>query len=76
MYAYIPISLLDDGTGDYVYLYSMFGDQGGDFANNDGFEEWFVRENVTPPPPVPAPAAVVLGMLGMSVAGWRLRRFA
>jgi hypothetical protein len=79
MYAYIPVSVLNAGTGEYVYLYSMFGGQGGDFANNDGFEEWFVRENVTPPPPpppVPAPAAVVLGMLGMSVAGWRLRRFA
>ena len=26
--------------------------------------------------PVPVPAALVLGMLGMSVAGWRLRKFA
>jgi hypothetical protein len=80
MYAYIPKSLFDlhAGDGNYVYLFSMFGNQGGDYANNDGYEEWFVRENVTPPPPppVPAPAAVVLGMLGMSVAGWRLRRFA
>lgn len=80
MYAYIPVSTLnnDGATGNYVYLYSMFGYQGGDWASNAGFEEWFVRENVTPPPPppVPAPAAVVLGMLGMSVAGWRLRRFA
>ena len=26
--------------------------------------------------PVPVPGAILLGMLGMSVAGWRLRRFA
>ena len=31
---------------------------------------------LTPAPPVPVPGAVILGMLGMSVAGWRLRRFA
>ncbi len=76
MYLYVPTTMFSTGAGDYVYLYSKFGVQSG-YEGNDGFEEWFVRENVTPPPPpVPAPAAVVLGMLGMSVAGWRLRRFA
>jgi hypothetical protein len=78
MYAYIPTSMLDGGSGDYVYLYSVFGAQGGDFANNDGYEEWFVRENVTPPPPppVPVPAAALLGLLGLGAAGLKLRRFA
>ncbi len=74
MYAYIPISVLGKGTGDYVYLYSTFGAQGGDFANNDGFEEWFVRGNLTPPP-VPVPAAGLLGLLGLGAAGLKLRRF-
>jgi len=31
---------------------------------------------VLTPPVVPAPAAAILGMLGLSVAGWRLRRYA
>jgi hypothetical protein len=31
---------------------------------------------LTPPPAVPVPGAVILGLLGMSLAGWRLRRFA
>ncbi len=77
MYAYIPVDNFNDKI-PYVFLYSMFGDQGGAYANNDGYEEWAVRGEILPPPPpvVPAPAAVVLGMLGMSVAGWRLRRFA
>lgn len=74
MYAYIPISQLNGGTGDYVYLYSTFGAQGGDLANNDGFEEWFVRGNLTPPP-VPVPAAGLLGLLGLGAAGLKLRRF-
>ncbi len=59
LYAYIPVSALDTGTGDYVYLYSMFGDS---LTSNAGFGEWFVRENITPPT-VPVPAAGVLGML-------------
>jgi hypothetical protein len=77
MYAYIPVDNFD-GAIPYVFLYSMFGNQGGDYANNDGYEEWAVRGEILPPPPpvVPVPGAVVLGMLGMSVAGWRLRRFA
>jgi len=31
---------------------------------------------LTPPAPVPAPAAAILGMLGFGTVGWRLRRFA
>ncbi len=44
LFAYIPASVF--GTAlptDYVYLYSMFGARGGDYAANAGFEEWAVR---------------------------------
>jgi hypothetical protein len=71
MAAYIPFG----GTGDYLLLYSQFGNGfATNYPNNDGYEEWGVRKGGGPV--VPAPAAVVLGLLGMSVAGWRLRRFA
>ncbi len=71
MAAYIPVG----GTGDYLLLYSQFGNGfATNYPNNDGYEEWGVRKGGDPV--VPAPAAVVLGMVGMSVAGWRLRRFA
>ncbi len=63
----MPIPVPDDPLGQYVLLYSHFGTPPGTYANTDGFEEWTV---------VPVPGAVILGMLGMSVAGWRLRRFA
>ncbi len=70
MLAYIPDSVF--GDQDYVYLYSMFGTtQPGDA----GFEEWAVRTGSVPPR-VPVPAAVLLGMLGLTSAGWGLRRFA
>jgi hypothetical protein len=66
---------------DYIYLYSAFGELGGEWASNDGFEEW-ARDAVgptsppPPPPPVPEPASVVLlglGLVGIA-AGQRLAR--
>jgi hypothetical protein len=71
MFAYIPDSLFGTCSDKYVYLYSKFG------CNKpaDGcYEEWYVRK--CPPPVVPVPAGVILGVLGLSVAGWRLRRYA
>src|SRR5262245_13642993 len=35
----VPVSTFDPSL-QYVYLYSAFGFQGGDWASNDGFEEW------------------------------------
>ena len=72
MYAYIPNALFDL-PGDFVYLYSHFGTH---VPNSGGFEEWGVEKFQDSPPLVPVPAAAILGMFGLSVAGWRLRRYA
>jgi hypothetical protein len=69
MFAYIPDSLF--GSKQYVYLYSKFGCHE---PANDGFEEWAVRKPENPV--VPVPASIILGVLGLSAAGWKLRRFA
>ncbi len=70
MFAYIPSSAF--GSGEYyVYLYSKFGVHN---SNNGGFEEWAVRK--CDMPVVPVPAGLILGVLGLGAAGWKLRRFA
>jgi hypothetical protein len=75
MFAYIPDSLFTWDL-DYVTLYSHFGASGaGAYPNNDGFEEWAVRTAGTPPV-VPVPGAILLGIVGLSAAGLRLRRYA
>jgi len=51
--------------GDYLYLYSAFGEQGGSWANSDGFEEWYAGKGA---PPVPEPATFLLlgsGLIGL-----------
>ncbi|MHC4323113.1 MAG: hypothetical protein ACYSUX_02450 [Planctomycetota bacterium] len=68
MIAYIPDSLFVGG--DYVYFYSLFGEN---CPNNAGYEEWAVRK-AEPLPAVPAPGAVVLGSLGICLIGWLRRR--
>ena len=74
MFAYIPNTLFDI-KHNFVYLYSMFGVNN---TANATFEEWAVRKAQTPPEivPVPVPGAILLGMLGLSIAGIKLRRFA
>ncbi len=73
LFAYIPNNLFVGGS--YVYLYSMFGVH---YANTARFEEWAVRlgGDVPPPPPVPVPGAFILGMLGLCIAGKKLRKYA
>jgi hypothetical protein len=78
MFAYIPKSFFNIKDFDYVTMYSKFGLQEG-YKANDGVEEWAVRiadNPPPPPPPVPVPGAILLGVLGMSVAGIKLRKLA
>ncbi len=70
LFVYIPVA----SAGDYLLLYSQFGNPPGTYSSSAGFEEWAVQDVSTPR--VPAPAAALLGMFGLTTAGWRLRRFA
>jgi hypothetical protein len=67
MRAYIPASAFGSAA-DFVYLYSMFGAVGGNYEENDGFEEWAVRLNVPPPTDVPDGGATI-GFLGLALVG-------
>ena len=80
MYAYIPDSLFRSNPedinylGDYLYLYSKFGLN---FTSVAGPEEWAVRKGVGVDTMVaPAPAAWLIGILGLGVAGLKLRKLA
>jgi hypothetical protein len=67
MFLLVPVSAFaDTAAGDFVYLFSRFGDNN---PNNGGFEEWAVRV-------VPLPSSAWAGLAGLAVAGvrWGLRR--
>jgi hypothetical protein len=79
-FLWVPTTLFANLSQDsYIYLYSAFGELGGAWASNDGFEEW-ARDAVgpttppPPPPPVPEPASLIMLGLGLTglVAGKRL----
>lgn len=42
--AHMPTSVFG-AAPDFVYPYSIFGAKGGDYAENDGYEEWADRES-------------------------------
>ena len=71
MFAYIPQSVFGAPT-DYLYLYSSFGETGGDYRENDGFEEWAVR---TPGTTTRVPdGGSTLALVGLAIAGLGLAR--
>ena len=70
LFVYVPTAVFGDSA--YVYLYSMFGAKGGNYAENDGFEEWAVRTPVTPA--VPEPETYALMLAGLGVVGFMARR--
>lgn len=59
------------GTGTWAYNFN-FGDVWDETTNPDGWGFLAVPDTYS----VPVPAAVLLGILGLGVAGWKLRRFA
>jgi len=73
MFAYIPHSLFTGGN--WVYLYSRFGEsENSAYGASGTFEEWAVRVGVAPPQGTPAPGAFVLTLLGSNVTIWLHRR--
>jgi hypothetical protein len=67
MLAYIPESLFE-GLGDYIYLYSRFGENS---PTDDGFEEW---AHGVGEPVIPEPATIFLLGAGTLILG-RKRRY-
>jgi hypothetical protein len=62
MLAYLPASMFAGLGGKHLYLYSEFGATGGDYASNDGFEEWARIDDARPGAPVPeVPTYMLLG---------------
>lgn len=80
MLMYVPTSCFDGAhLDDYVYLYSAFGAVGGEWAANDGQEEWRILKGFEAeekkPPGVPEPASLLGLMMGVgSGLGMYLRR--
>lgn len=71
MYAYFPQRT--DVAGQYIYLYSKFGDA--EHPNNDGYEEWGVRKGGGSVVPLPG-AVWLLGAGLVGLVGIRRRKLA
>lgn len=69
LFAYIPITAFGGAAQtDYLYFYTSFGNTGDPYSENDGFEEWAVREPGTPPTRVPD-GGTTIALLGMALLG-------
>jgi hypothetical protein len=66
LFAYFPVSYFG-ASSDYLYFYSMFGETGEPYDENDGFEEWAVREPGTSTR-VPD-GGTTIALLGMALLG-------
>ncbi len=73
MLAYLPESLVSPYNSKYLYLYSVFGATGGDYASNDGYEEWARVDGTSTSPLTPEPTPLLLVGMGLTAA-WGLRR--
>jgi hypothetical protein len=76
LFAYIPKSLFGAET-DFLYLYSLFGeDNAGNYNENDGFEEWAVRTQTNTFVPDGGATVTLLGsaLLGLSALRRRFGR--
>jgi hypothetical protein len=71
MYLYLPTSLFDTANGQYVFLYSQFGNPPGEYGSNDGFEEWAVLTPVV----IPEPSTMIAGALLLLPFGVTTLRF-
>jgi PEP-CTERM motif len=78
MFFFVPTSVFAGAPANsFVYLYSAFGGVGGDFAANDGFEEW---ARISATGQVPEPSSLWILMVAavalLAVDYGRRRRFA
>jgi hypothetical protein len=71
MYMLIPASLI--GTTGYLYLYAGFGVGDGNFASDDGFEEWNAVEGPNTSVPDAANTVSLFGMTLVGLAAFRAK---
>lgn len=70
MFLYVPVGAFTPANGQYVVLYSHFGDPPGAFSSTAGFEEWATLT------PIPEPTTVIAGsLLLLPFAASMFRRF-
>lgn len=75
MFFYLPVSAFAAGSGDFIYIFSRFGDVGVDGSRNygtsDGFEEWALTEGATVIPEPGFYGVLALGMAGLFLVARR-----